>query len=906
MKFFHFSAILFGLSACVSSAVEHEIDMSVIPGKMRYKVSSISAAPGDTVVIHFNNTDELQHNLLVCARGEENWKTVADLALKMGVDGIAKGFIPESPLVLMASRLLNPHEKQTLTFKVPLEEGIYPYVCTFPGHAQLMRGQVLVSTVRSELTDLRYDYYEGIWQKLPDFAVLTAVESGKLENNLISIDPKKQNDNFGFVYQGNLNVAFDGEYTFLIDSDDGSRVIVDDKMVTNHDGVHPDGEAVSGKVSLTRGAHNLRVEYFEAGGGEVLKVAWSGPGFTVKPLSTGTLSAPGSATEMLLDVIDEPLVVRCVLPDVSAKSIAVGLPGGLNYVFDTEACVVAYGWKGDFLDIGPERGNGKGRGGSVCRLRGERFPVAMEKPKAPVFKGYRRDTVEPVFVYEDGGKVINLRVTAGADGASLVFSNDAGANVERQPRRESAGFSPAPIPGLIPPGYRVETISPPEEVTFGVAGLDVAADGSVYAGTRYGQVWRLEPGMAQWTLFADGLHEITGLLCDRKTGQIFASQKPELTELIDKDGNGRADIYKVVTNNWGYKGNYHQYAYGPVRDKEGNFYGTLNLGHGGGLSVGGAIMTIDSPFRGTCYRVNSSGDYETFAWGLRSPAGIGINPVNDEIFYTDNQGDWNASSSLHHLTKGYFAGHPASLLYHPDYEGKDLNKLTPDDFAKIRKHPAVWIPHGELANSPGNPVFDMTGGKFGPFQGQMFVGDQTRSNVFRVVLDKVGDDYQGCAINMVDHLQCGAIRLAFAPDGSLWVGETSRGWGSVGGTPFGLQRIIWDGKSKPCEIDSVKLTKTGFELLFTNPVTQEAADPKRYKLSHWGYLYQGAYGSPKVDEKNVEASSAVLSADGLKVSLTVPELVTGQVYRISLEGVAGADGTAITGRTAYYTLNRVW
>ena len=69
---------------------------------------------------------------------------------------------------------------------------------------------------------------------------------------------------------------------------------------------------------------------------------------------------------------------------------------------------------------------------------------------------------------------------------------------------------------------------------------------------------------------------------------------------------------------------------------------------------------------------------------------------------------------------------------HPDFKGKDLNAIPIGEYDKLRKKPAVWIPHGELANSPGEPTFDYTKGKFGPFSGQMFIGDQSRSNISSV------------------------------------------------------------------------------------------------------------------------------------------------------------------------------
>ena len=457
-------------------------------------------------------------------------------------------------------------------------------------------------------------------------------------------------------------------------------------------------------------------------------------------------------------------------------------------------------------------------------------------------------------------------------------------------------------PRTIPPGYRVETIATPEGVTFGVGGLDIDAEGTVYAGTRFGQVWRYREGA--WSLFAEGLHEITGLYVDRASGRVYAMQKPELTELIPDDSQGPATRFRTVTADFGYTGNYHEYAYGPVRDSKGNFYGALNLSHGGGLSVGGAIMTIAAKDRGTCFKVTPDGEFSTYSWGLRSPAGIGINPANDELFYTDNQGDWNATSSLHHIKKDRFHGHPASLKYHPDFEDKDLNKIPAEEYDKLRTPPAVWIPHGEVANSPGNPVFDTTGGKFGPFAGQMFIGDQSRSNIFRVLLDKVGGEYQGTVVPMIDHLQCGALRLAFAPDGSLWVGQTGRGWGAVGGKRYGVQRIVWDGETVPFEIAGAKLTEQGFEIAFTKPATGAEVTEKA-DIRHWGYLYQGKYGSPKVDEKKVEPGPARFSSDYKSIRLDLPELVENRVYRITLPaGMKAEDGSSLTNRTLHYTLNR--
>src|SRR4051812_42195451 len=134
------------------------------------------------------------------------------------------------------------------------------------------------------------------------------------------------------------------------------------------------------------------------------------------------------------------------------------------------------------------------------------------------------------------------------------------------------------------------------------------------------------------------------------------------------------------------------------------------------------------------------------------------------------------------------------------------------------KQPAVWGPYGKMCNSLGEPVADTGGGKFGPFAGQIFVGDQTKSNIIRVALEKVNGHQQGAVFYFKSGFDCGIIRLCWSPDrGSLFVGETSRGWGSVGRKPFGLQRLVWTGET-PMEILKMNITKTGFDLTFTKPL----------------------------------------------------------------------------------------
>jgi len=128
---------------------------------------------------------------------------------------------------------------------------------------------------------LQYAYYEGSWEKLPDFGKLSPKETGDATN--FDVGVVKRKDNFALRFDGTIKIDKDGEYLFLIGSDDGSRLLIDDKEIINNDGVHPFQQKRK-KVKMTAGIHTVAVEYFEQGGEEVLQVDFEGPGLPQMPL----------------------------------------------------------------------------------------------------------------------------------------------------------------------------------------------------------------------------------------------------------------------------------------------------------------------------------------------------------------------------------------------------------------------------------------------------------------------------------------------------------------------------------------------------------------------------------------------------------------------------------------------
>ncbi len=200
---------------------------------------------------------------------------------------------------------------------------------------------------------------------------------------------------------------------------------------------------------------------------------------------------------------------------------------------------------------------------------------------------------------------------------------------------------------------------------------------------------------------------------------------------------------------------------------------------------------------------------------------------------------------------------------------------------------------------------DLTGGKFGPFAEQLFVGDQSASTLMRVDLEKVNGRYQGEAFPFRKGFISGCLPSLFGKDGSLFVGETNRGWGSRGTKEFGLERVVWTGKT-PFEVRTMKARPDGFELTFTEPVDMASAgDPKSYKLETYTYIYQSSYGSPEVDQTHPTISKVDVSGDGKTVRLYVDKLVEGHVHELHLDGVKSAAGLPLLHKEAYYTMNAI-
>jgi glucose/arabinose dehydrogenase len=454
--------------------------------------------------------------------------------------------------------------------------------------------------------------------------------------------------------------------------------------------------------------------------------------------------------------------------------------------------------------------------------------------------------------------------------------------------------------------YKLLRYQVPDGVVLEAGAIEIMPNGKVAVASRRGEIWMIDnaydddPKKAKFSRFAHGLHEVLGLAY--KNGWLYLTQRGEVSRIKDTDGDGKADLFETVCDGWSIGGDYHEYAFGSRFDRDGNIWVVLCLT---------GSFTSDHPYRGWCVRVTPDGKMIPTCSGVRSPGGIGMNADGD-MFYTDNQGPWNGTCGLKHLVPGGFVGHPDSFRWYklagnlgPAPKAPKSNSRLAIEAKKIPQLilPPVLFPYGKMGQSASGIECDLSGGRFGPFTKQLFVGDQTHSTVMRVYLEKLNGKYQGVCFPFRKGFGSGNVPLRFAKDGSLIAGGTNRGWGSRGSRPFAVERLVWTGKV-PFEIHEMRAKHDGFELAFTHLVDPKtAANPQSYQMESYCYIYRADYGSPEVDQSKPAITKVVVGADRQSVRLYVNGLVEGNIHELHANGVRSVDGLPLLHAEAYYTLN---
>ena len=471
----------------------------------------------------------------------------------------------------------------------------------------------------------------------------------------------------------------------------------------------------------------------------------------------------------------------------------------------------------------------------------------------------------------------------------------------------TACFAAEPAPQVESDFYKITTFQTPADTAMEVGSVELLPGNKLALGTRRGEIWTVsdvqgDPAEAKYQLFASGQHEVLGLAL--REGWLYATNRYELLRLKDENSDGRADLFETVYDGWGVSGDYHEYTFGSRFDKNGDLWTVLCL-----------TGSFDSkaPFRGWALRIKPDGTMTPTCSGIRSPGGIGFD-AEGEVYYTDNQGPWHGSSTLQHLVPGSFQGHPGGNDWYAKAPNMGPRPPNPNDKSRMVTErerikelvpPAVYLVHGKIGNSPSFIACDTTGGKFGPFANQLFIGDQSHSNISRVFLETVNGVRQGVVFPFLKGFKSGLIGGRMADNGQLFTGGSDRGWGSKGGLPYCFERVDWTGKV-PFEVHEMRARSDGFELTFTQPVDPAAAgDPASYTMRAFTYIYQGEYGSPEVDDVAAKITAATVSTDRKSVRLVMTPLTKGHVHELHLKGVRSAEAKPLLHPVAYYTLNEI-
>lgn len=377
--------------------------------------------------------------------------------------------------------------------------------------------------------------------------------------------------------------------------------------------------------------------------------------------------------------------------------------------------------------------------------------------------------------------------------------------------------------------------------------------GSVYILKNYNSE---DPESIEVKQIAKGLAEPLGIKV--VDGEIYVLQKQELTKLIDTDGDGIIDVYQKVSDSWNVTPHYHEFAFGLVY-KDGSFYATL------ATDLGSEFKDVED--RGKVVRISKDGsEIEFIAEGFRTPNGIAEGP-DGALYVADNQGNWIPTSKIVRVEKGKFYG-----FKHADWERVKDYKEDP---------PLVWLPHGEISNSPSQPAIL----NIGPYKDQMIHGDVTHGGIKRVFIDEVDGVKQGAAFRFIQGLDAGINRMVWGPDGNLYAGGVGSGgnWRHEGRLWYALHRFNYNEKTT-FEMLAVRAKSNGMEIELTEPIqADENIDVRNFEVQQYYYEATDQYGGPKLGEETLKIVSVSLSEDRKKIFLQIDGIKENKVVYIHIK-----------------------
>lgn len=425
----------------------------------------------------------------------------------------------------------------------------------------------------------------------------------------------------------------------------------------------------------------------------------------------------------------------------------------------------------------------------------------------------------------------------------------------------------------------------PYKALLFLSGLDFLPNGNIAVCSVHGDVW-LVSGVDDtlekltWKRFATGLYQPLGLKV--VDGKIIVLERGQLTRLHDTNGDGEADFYECMNDQWHISGGEHSYDTCLETDPDGNFY-FFNTGD------------WDTPTGGCLLKVSKDGGKrEIFATGFRHPIGQSVSSQGI-VTGADQEGNWMPGTRIDIYTRGGFYG--------------DMRSHHRNIPPKIYDGPLCWLPR-EMDNSAGGQVW-VPKGKWGPLSGQMLHLSYGRCRMMLVLRQQVGQTAQAGAVDLGLQFLSGIMRGRFhSKDGHLYVCGMD-GWQTAAIRDGCLQRVRYTGKKVLLPV-ALNVHANGIRLTFAQPLDRAIAeDTDRYRIEQWNYHWSGEYGSkrwsvahPKrVGQDRLQIQSAKLLSDGKSVFLQVAGL--GPVMQMQINyNLRTKSGEVLQG-TIYNTIHRI-
>ncbi len=381
--------------------------------------------------------------------------------------------------------------------------------------------------------------------------------------------------------------------------------------------------------------------------------------------------------------------------------------------------------------------------------------------------------------------------------------------------------------------YVTDTITIPNDnpwksnLRFG--GFDFIDEDSAALSTWNGDVWvvkGLKGDLSQlkWQRIASGLFEPLGVkIVD---GVIHVNGRDQITQLIDLNGDGETDHFKVFNRDVLISPNFHEFAFDLQTDSDGNFY----FSKASPVRGGGRGFDRILPHHGIIAKIPPDGDgFEVVATGLRAPGGIGVGP-NGELTTGENEGTWQPCCKINFMRPA-----DAPVFFGTEDARHDLKRAPYTE-------PLCYLPM-DVDNSGASQVWVPEGSGFGLRAGELLHLSYGTSSVFRVLPVARGEKLQGGVTKLPINLQSSAMRARFHDDGSLFV-VGFRGWQTNAASECAFHRIRHNEDVTVPVPEQLEYTSSGVKLTFPMALDEElATDPASYSAQRWDYVRGPQYGS---------------------------------------------------------------